>query len=337
MVLIAGGSGQSSGASALSAAELYDPNAGTFSYTGAMLTARASHTATVLNGGGVLVVGGWDLNGKALASAELYDPTAGSFAATGSLSVARGAQAAALLNNGTTFVAGGWDSNANTLASTEIYDPVAGAFSVTGSLNTPRGQPLATLLPSGMVLVAGGLDSNGNPLASAELYPPATLTPPGLVSIALSPLNPSVTLGLSQRLTATGTFSDHSTQILASAAWSSSASASATVTSDASNSGSVYGVAQGTATVSACTGSICGSTLVTVAAATPALPSIMGLAPGSGTVGSWVAISGENFGATQGSSDVNFGGAAASRETIFFFAEVCWQLTADTFAKKAEG
>jgi len=150
-------------------------------------------------------------------------------------------------------------------------------------LTTARGEATANILPDGTVLVAGGSDNNGNALASAELYLPVTLTPPGLVSIALSPLNPSITAGVSQHFTATGTFSDNSTQTLASAYWSSSASAFGTVTSDVGNYGTALGVAQGSATVSACMGTICGSTTLTVASPTSAPPVIQGLAPGSGS------------------------------------------------------
>jgi len=162
------------------------------------------------------------------------------------------------------------------------------------------------------VLIAGGADNTGNPSGSAELYQPATLTPPGLVSIALAPANPSLTAGVSQPFTATGTFTDNSTQTLASATWSSSNNSVATVTSDVSNFGGAYGFAPGSATVSACTGSVCGSATITVASAAPLPPAIVGLAPGSASVGSWVAISGSNFGPTQGSSTVTFGGVAAS-------------------------
>src|SRR5208283_2871585 len=220
--------------------------------------------------------------------------------------------AAALLNNGTVLLAGGWGATGN-LAGAEVYDPVAGAFSPTGILNTSRGGATATLLPNGSVLVAGGSSGATDVfLASAELYQPVTFTPTGLVSIALSPINPSVTAGASQQLTATGIFTDNSTQTLASATWSSSAGGTATVTSDVTNFGAAYGVVQGSTTVSACTGTICGTATLTVSTLPPAPPQIQGLAPGSGMVGSWVAISGSNFGATQGSSTVTFGGAVAS-------------------------
>jgi hypothetical protein len=310
MVLITGGF--DSNGNLLSSAELYDPTAGTFSATGALNVARYLETATLLNNGQVLIAGGWNAAYQVLASTESYDPGSGTFTVTASLGTGRQGHAAALLNNGTVMVTGGWDANNNTLGSTEIYDPVAGTFSPTGGLNTPRGDPLTTLLPSGQVLIAGGMGSYNIPLGSAELYQPATLTPPNLVSIAVAPANPSITAGVSQRFTATGTFSDNSTQTLASATWSSSANAVASVTSDVSNFGAAFGVAQGSATVSACTGTICGTTTLTVGPQTPLPPVVDGLAPGSAMVGSWVAISGGNFGTVQGSSTVTFGGTAAT-------------------------
>jgi hypothetical protein len=310
LVLITGG--YDSNGYPLASAELYDPVAETFSATGSLNVARADHTATLLNTGEVLIAGGLGAHSAPLGSAELFDPAAGSFTSTGTLLTARDLHTATLLNNGTVLTAGGWDVNSNALPSVEFYDPVAGAFAPSGALNTARGQATATLLSNGAVLVTGGQGSSYLALSSAELYQPSTLTPPGLVSIALAPANPSVTAGLGQRFTATGTFSDNGTQTLASATWSSSASSVATVTSDASNFGCAFGVAQGSGSVSACTGSICGSTTLTVGAPTPPAPEIMGLAPGSGLVGSWVAISGANFGAAQGSSTVSFGGTAAT-------------------------
>jgi hypothetical protein len=104
-------------------------------------------------------------------------------------------------------------------------------------------------------------------LANAELYEPATLAPANLVSIAVTPASPPLTVGGSQQFIATGTFSDSTTQQLASVTWTSSSPTAATITNDVTNSGVAYGVAAGMTYISACTGSLCGDTLLTVAAA----------------------------------------------------------------------
>ena len=61
---------------------------GTWAPTGAMISARDGHTATLLTNGKVLVAGGTN-NGVALTSAELYNRTTGTWASTGSMHVAR--------------------------------------------------------------------------------------------------------------------------------------------------------------------------------------------------------------------------------------------------------
>ena len=309
MVLIVGG--WDANYNPLGSAEIYNPVTGIFSTTGSLNTARSNHTATLLNNGKVLIAGGEDSNWNALASAEIYDPVSGTFTLTASLNTGRESQTATLLNNGQVLLAGGWDINFNVLASLELYDPAAGTFTSAGSLSTARGEPAVTLLDGGAVLFAGGKDNNGNVLASAELYQPPTLTPPGLVSIAVSPTNSSTPLGSGQQLTATGTFSDNSTQVLTSATWSSSDTSIAVLSNDATNHGNAYGVAQGTATVIACTGSICGSTTLTVGPTTVLAPGITGLSPSSGAAGTVVTITGANFGAP-GSDTVTFNGIPAS-------------------------
>jgi hypothetical protein len=307
-VLIAGG--VDANYNALASAEIYNPATGAFTVTGSLSTARDSHTATLLNKGTVLIAGGMDSNYNAISGAEIYDPTAGTFMVTGSLNTARFSHTATLLTNGAALIAAGWDTNGYSLASLESYDPVAGTFASVGNLNTPRAGATATLLDGGAVLFSGGMDYNGNVLASGELYQPSTLTPPGLVSITLNPLNPSLSVGVVQQFTATGTFSDNSTQTLASATWSSSAGSVATITNDASNYGNAFGVAPGSATISACAGPVCASTTITVSSAGVA-PDVISLSPESGTIGSWVAIEGVGFGAAQQGSSVQFGGNSA--------------------------
>ena len=247
---------------AQTSAELYDPVADTFTPTGSLNAGRYDHTATLLNNGLVLFAGGFG-SGGLLDSAELYDPNAGAFTYTGSLNTARFEHTAALLNNGTVLIAGGFDTS-NAQSTAELYDPIAAAFAYTDSLNTARYNHTATLLNSGMVLIAGGQGSKTY-LSSAELYEPGTLTPPNLVSIALSPNSPTVPLDAAQPMIATGTFGDGSTEQLSSVTWSSSDTTSASVTNDVTDSGAAYGVGgAGTATVTTCAGSVCGSTSVVV-------------------------------------------------------------------------
>ena len=163
-VLVAGGL-TSQGTHNLSnnGAELYDPMTGTWKVTGAMSTARYSHTATLLPNGKVLVAGGVK-NGSYVSSAELYDPTTETWTTTGGMTVPRSQHTATLLPNGKVLVAGGVG-----LSSTELFDPASGTWTATGSMTSARRLHTATLLPSGKVLVAGGVG-----LSSAELYDPAS-------------------------------------------------------------------------------------------------------------------------------------------------------------------
>src|SRR5258708_40074542 len=73
--------------------------AGTFSSTGGMSTARNVGTATLLANGKVLVAGGFNppVGTSTVASADLYDPATGLFSPTGSMSTARQAHTATLL------------------------------------------------------------------------------------------------------------------------------------------------------------------------------------------------------------------------------------------------
>ena len=305
-VLIAGGYDQNG--NNVASAELYDPVAGSFATISAMNTARFGHTSTLLNSGRVLIAGGLDQNINTLASAELYDPVAGTFTLTGSLSESRCQPTATLLNDGQVLFVGGTDQWV-IVADAELYDPVAGTFTATGIPTVARYMQTATLLNNGTVLVAGGSSANSTVFSSAELYQSTTLVQPNLVSIAVSPLNPSIPAGTAQSLTATGTLSDNSTQTTASVTWSSSDTTIATVSSDSGNHGIVFGVATGAVTVSACTGQICGSTTVVVVAPAPV---IAGLSPSSGPIGSSLTISGNGFGAIQGSSTITFNGTTAS-------------------------
>ncbi len=139
---------------------------------------RDRHTATLLDNGKVLVVGGYS-DSSTLASAELYDPETRNFTETGSLRFPRFSHTATRLEDGRVLVAGGWNPNGITRGRTsvEIYDPVSNAFSAGPSLSQGRVSHTATLLNDGRVLILGGnyIENNRSVLATtAEIYDPNT-------------------------------------------------------------------------------------------------------------------------------------------------------------------
>ena len=146
---------------------------------------RAFHTATRLNDGRILLVGGASTVGSLAACegcsrleptsfAEIYDPTSGVFSAvTGPLNVGRMLHTATLLDDGRVLIAGG-TAEARVLAVdgqnpfpifatapigvVEVFDPSTGMFSVIYDDPTPRVFHSATLTASGEVLISGGID-----------------------------------------------------------------------------------------------------------------------------------------------------------------------------------
>ncbi len=156
------------------------PGQGSFTLSGSLAGARADHTATLLNDGHVLVVGGGigpDLidGFDVVPGAELVDPVTGSFAPAG-ISW-HDYHTATLLQSGQVLIAGG-ESYAFVLTTTaDLYDPVNRGFHQTGNMVYAREYHTATLLKDGRVLVAGGEWTNGfewESLPFAEIYDPAT-------------------------------------------------------------------------------------------------------------------------------------------------------------------
>lgn len=87
-------------------------------------------------------------------------------------------------------------------------------------------------------------------------------TPVTLVSIAVTPANPSIAIAGTQQFTATGTYSDSSTDnITTEVTWGSSNTSVATIDE---NGGDATALAEGTTTITASLGGISGSTTLTV-------------------------------------------------------------------------
>lgn len=172
-VLVSGGAG----------ADVFDPAAnggiGAFFPTAAMTTYRSSgHSATLLNDGRVLIVGG----DSSMGTAEIFDPAGngglGVFTSTGSPSLGRTWHTAVRLNNGKVLIAGGIvQIGPVTTNSMEIFDPAAnggvGAFTPTVNMSVGRGYNVAgaVLLNDGKVLITGGsFNGTGD---TADVFDPA--------------------------------------------------------------------------------------------------------------------------------------------------------------------
>jgi N-acetylneuraminic acid mutarotase len=128
--------------------------------TGALGTARFQHTATPLEDGKVLVVGG--LIGcrqgcETTNTAELYDPASGTWSSAGTLPDPLANHAAVRLQNGKVLVVGGYTRLNVLLSTAHLYDPETGQWSPAGNLGSARQFHTAVVLANGKVLVAGGL------------------------------------------------------------------------------------------------------------------------------------------------------------------------------------
>jgi hypothetical protein len=187
-VLIVGGAPDNLGDSQLASAEVWDPRSGLFSSAGGVSWPRTGHTATLLPGGAVLVIGGLDSDARVLADAQTWDPDTGLFEAAGSLTQARYGHTATPLVDGRVLVVGGYTDSGGAAAPApaELWDPTTRTFSPAGTLAVGRVNHTATLLPDGRVLMVGGgdiVDATDSaelfgPTARPRLPPPSTRTEP---------------------------------------------------------------------------------------------------------------------------------------------------------------
>ena len=150
-----------------------------------------------------------------------------------------------------------------------ITNSVSWGSSATG-VATVNGSGVATAILAGSTTISA---ISGSITGSTLL----TVTAPVLVSISVTPPNPSIIVNGNQQFTATGTYNNGTNaNLTASVSWASSNLSAATI----SASGLATGVAAGSTSISATSGSVVGSTNLTVTtplvsiAVTPATPSL---------------------------------------------------------------
>ncbi len=142
--------------------------------------------------------------------------------------------------------------------------------------NAPGSHGLVTAIAVGFTEITAtlGLISGNTTL---------TVTDAVLISIAVTPPDPSISVGNTQQFIATGTFSDGSTEDLTtSVTWASSISGSATISNDAGSNGLATSVSPGSTSISATLEAISGSTTLTT------LPTSLYAILDIGTIGSVV-------------------------------------------------
>jgi hypothetical protein len=156
------------------------------------------------------------------------------------------------------FTATGTYSDGSTQDLTQSANWVSSAPAVATISNAAGTNGRATTVAVGTTTITASV---GGGSATTTL----TVAPAVILSLAISPTNPSIGLGTTVQFTATGTYSDGSTQgQTQSATWASSAPAVATISNAAGTKGLATTVAVGTATITASVGGVSASTALTV-------------------------------------------------------------------------
>ncbi|WP_246356678.1 Kelch repeat-containing protein [Pyxidicoccus fallax] len=175
-VFITGGaSATSTNWQVLSSSVLYDPSNRGWSSVSGMDAHRSGVTATLLPGGGVLVVDGLPESDGGVASEEYaHDPVMRTWSrqSVAARNQARRGHTATLLPNDKVLVMGGEFADGGLLNSTMLYDPATQTWSDGTTPRNGRSFHTATLLPNGKVLMVGGYTRDSGFKDTAELYTP---------------------------------------------------------------------------------------------------------------------------------------------------------------------
>jgi len=208
-VLVAGGydgfvENVGGGHVSLASTELFDPATRTWSLAAPMHVGRSGQTATLLPGGGVLVVGGWEQPGQGEGSetAEIYDPATDTWTATAPPSELQVVDTATLMGDGSVLVTGlfGPHEYGATVGAAE-YLPASDTWvRVAAPPSGAERERTAALLPDGDVLLLGGWTREGpfappqKIYADAEEFDPTTATWTVVAPLAVPRSGPTATV-----------------------------------------------------------------------------------------------------------------------------------------------
>lgn len=128
-------------------------------------------TATLLDDGRVLVVGGEYFDYIDVDGAFIFDPISSSWEQVASMSNDRHDHTATRLLDGRVLVTGGEIRSDN---NTEIYDPVSDTWSNVPDCDIGRREHIAERLPSGDVLITAGVDMHRDRLTSSLIFDSTT-------------------------------------------------------------------------------------------------------------------------------------------------------------------
>jgi hypothetical protein len=160
---------------------------------------------------------------------------------------------------------------------------------------------VGTITASGGLATGVGMGTSNITASFNGVTSPAdvlTVTAATLQSIAVTPVGPSIVVGTAQQFTATGTYTDGTTQdVTGPVTWASATTTVATI----AGGGKAVGVKVGASTISATLGSVSGSATLTVTPLGPCDVTQHGLY----TVVDVQAIINEALGVTAGLNDLN--------------------------------
>ncbi|MBT9556229.1 MAG: hypothetical protein IV100_09380, partial [Myxococcales bacterium] len=206
--------GRTSGITASSAVDLFDPATDLWVSSGSLSTPRYHHALVPLANGAVLAIGGFT-GVTATASVERYEPVGGSWAPAASMFEPRSSAGASLLPDGRVLVVGGdlGPESGQALASAEVYDPATGTWEPLPPLPLSIKSP-SLLASNGAIYLVGGSTTTPNVETLSQTWLFDALAEPEwqiLASLSESREAPAVFLGDGDLFVAGGAWIDAAT------------------------------------------------------------------------------------------------------------------------------